>query len=94
MRLPWERLLGVRFQYAIPDAAAERPAPPDLSALPDHLRRELAQAADRLDVEATEAAIAHVRNIDPALADHLAELARVYRFDRIASLLIEAPAPP
>jgi CheY-like chemotaxis protein len=82
-----ERLLGVRFRYAKADAteAAESSAP-DLSKLPAPLRRELAQAAGQLDVEATEAAIDRIRAVDALLAERLAELARGYRYDQIVAL--------
>jgi hypothetical protein len=50
------------------------------------MRHELTHAARQLDVEATAAAIDHIRAIDTALADQLAALARSFRFDRIAAL--------
>ena len=82
-----ERLLGVRFLYTAPDNGAESSAPaPDLSKLPTDMRQELTHAARQLDVEATAAAIEHIRAIDTALADQLAALARSFRFDRIAAL--------
>lgn len=86
-----ERLLGVRFLYASPDeGSANAVSAPDLSNLPAELRRELTHAARQLDVEATAAAIERIRAIDAGLADQLAALARLFRFDRIAALSEEA----
>ena len=82
-----EHLLGARFRYAEGGAGEVAAAVvPDLAVLPAELRRELAQAADRLDVEACDAAIARIRQIDGGLAEQLAALVRAYRFDRIVAL--------
>jgi hypothetical protein len=88
-----QKHLGVRFAYEEPPAAA-RAAPAarsdDLAraaaGLPASLRKDLRQAATRLDAKAVQAAIEQIRPEDAALAGAVAELARGYRFDSILAL--------
>ncbi|MBI4694129.1 MAG: PAS domain-containing protein [Gammaproteobacteria bacterium] len=80
-----ERLLGVRYRYEEPpQSAPERE--PDLGALSEEQRAELAHAADLLDMEQTERVIGRIAATDVALAERLTALARAYRYDRIVAL--------
>ena len=89
------RLLGVQFRYANGDAeAAATETALDLSGLPMDLRRDLVEAAARLDMEASEGAIERVRSVDAKLAEQLTSLARAYRFDRIIALNQNATGQP
>jgi signal transduction histidine kinase/ActR/RegA family two-component response regulator len=77
-----ERHLGVHYRY---EASGALPPTVDLdwSALPEPLAAEVCRAAALLDLEAIEKAIARVAEVQPALANGIASLARDYRFDQI-----------
>ncbi|AUX48460.1 hypothetical protein SOCE26_099980 [Sorangium cellulosum] len=84
--------LGVRFEYE--DQPAARPAQAARGAdlaraaagLPVALRKDLRQAATRLDAKAVQAAVERIQPEDADLAGAVAELARGYRFDSILAL--------
>jgi CheY-like chemotaxis protein len=83
--------LGVRYRY---EETAKKPAGEPLmvsadaiSTLPQELREKLRHAALSLSNEDVDAALEPVRDLNPALAEGLAELAREFRFDRILDLL-------
>ncbi|MGK4008709.1 ATP-binding protein [Sorangium sp. So ce1036] len=87
------RHLGARFTYE--EQPAEAPPAPaartvDLARaaadLPAPLRKDLRQAATRLDPRAVQAAVERIRPADAELAGAVAELARRYRFDSILAL--------
>ena len=83
--------LGVRYRYE--ERAAEalevlpELTPAAVTALPEAVRESLRVAALSLREENFEAALAPVREYDPALAERLAALAREFRYDRILGLL-------
>ncbi|NJD05627.1 MAG: hypothetical protein FIA97_03920 [Methylococcaceae bacterium] len=68
----------------------ERPAPVhpdlDLTAVPDSLRRDLAAAADLLDLEASRQLLERLRRSNPAEAIVLGELIDSYRFESVSRL--------
>jgi signal transduction histidine kinase/DNA-binding response OmpR family regulator len=88
-----EKHIGARFRYE--EQSGGTPAAPpaqteDLAraaaALPGALRKDLRQAATRLDAKAVQAAIERIRPHDALLATAVAELARAYRFDTMLAL--------
>jgi signal transduction histidine kinase/DNA-binding NarL/FixJ family response regulator len=87
-----ERLLGVRFlrREVAPGAStsAERSLHgPALAALPEDLRRDLADALTILDTERIDALIGRVAERDPALGQRLRRHADHFDFDPIMNLL-------
>jgi signal transduction histidine kinase/CheY-like chemotaxis protein len=85
------RLLGVRFSYAdLSSGETTVMASVDLSTLPADVRRELALAANQLDMEATKAVIERIRGIDASLAAQLTAIARTFRFDSLVALSQES----
>ncbi|MFZ1829080.1 MAG: hypothetical protein WAW42_09995, partial [Candidatus Competibacteraceae bacterium] len=60
---------------------------PALAALPDELRRELADALVMLDLQRIDALIGRVAKRDPALGQRLRRHADHFDFDQIMNLL-------
>jgi PAS domain S-box-containing protein len=85
-------LLGLRFRYAGGTPAPEAVSTADLSRLPADWRRELAEAATRLDMEATLAIGERLRPDRPAEADMVLRLAENFRYDEIVRLCGEGEA--
>ncbi|MEI6708397.1 MAG: ATP-binding protein [Methylococcales bacterium] len=61
-----------------------------LTTLPIPLRQQLHEAALNLDIEETDAVLAQIRLIAPAIADGLQQLAAHYQFDQIIDLVTAA----
>ena len=87
-------LLGVNFIY---EDALESVSSPVveitaemLTTLPIALRQQLHEAALNLDIEETDAVLAQIRLIAPAIADGLQQLAAHYQFDQIIDLVATA----
>ena len=80
------RLLGLCYTYARPEATRAGAAATDLRALPEGMRRALAESAIALDKEATLAIVERLRPDHPGEAELLTELVENYRFDAIEAL--------
>mgnify|MGYP001065226209 CR=1 FL=1 len=80
------RLLGLRFRYADGATAPEPARTVDLSRLPAALRGELAEAATRLDMEATQALADRLRAEYPDEAAGILGLLENYRYDQLLEL--------
>ena len=82
-----ESHLGAKF---VPVETGQPPSASELSAarkLPAELRDELANAIDALEVEAIDAAIARIRDLDSELGETLADYAREFRYRAILRLV-------
>jgi hypothetical protein len=77
---------GAIYQCAI-DAPGDVLTPEALAGLPDDLLAELRQAIIDLDVDLIQAAIEHIREVNAAVADGLADLAEDYQYDRLLALI-------
>lgn len=91
-----ERFLGVRYRRdsgaaTSSNALHESVDRNGLAALPDDLRRELAEALVVLEVDRIEAVIARIGEIDKALGENLRRLADSYDFAPIDDALREIP---
>jgi len=87
-------LLGVNFIYedileSVSSPVVEITAEM-LTTLPIALRQQLHEAALNLDIEETDAVLAQIRLIAPAIADGLQQLAAHYQFDQIIDLVATA----
>ncbi len=92
--------LGVKFVYEdATDGTANGSAsdadltPATFAALPAAWREQLREAADRLDVEATDALIAEIRAAHPSIAATLTEWIGAFRFDKLQALAAATPVP-
>jgi signal transduction histidine kinase/ligand-binding sensor domain-containing protein/DNA-binding NarL/FixJ family response regulator len=82
-----ESRLGAKF---VPVETGQPPTASEISAaqeLPAELRDELTNAIDALEVEAIDAAIGKVRDLDSGLGETLAEYAREFRYGAILRLV-------
>ncbi len=96
------RYLHVRFVYDEPKSSSTSPkadteaeqgptAAEAIAALSEDIRTELAQAAKTLNTRKINDIVGRIQSEHPALADELAQMAKSYRFDRILSLIEQAP---
>ncbi len=86
------RLLGLHYRHAEPAPPAdpeEHPEGivPDLSAIPEALRHELAHAAETLDIRAARARIERIRALDAPAAAALAQLVDRFEMHRLLEWL-------
>jgi PAS domain S-box-containing protein len=83
--------LGVKFIYRDTPVAVLAPVleltSKILTKLPPELRQALHEAAQNLDIEATENIIVQIRAIAPLIADELQKLLQNYQFDQIIQII-------
>ena len=86
-----EQLLGVKYIY---EEVGEKEIEPSIlltdemmTQLSDDVRETLREAAQQLDISATEEAIKLIRIKNPSIADGLQYLAKEFRFEKILELL-------